>query len=73
MIFLDGCIGTENFIFAIKKLIQEKGYLIFPGVMHGFDISKQFCFRINLLLNKSDLEKGLISVLDDMGKFIENA
>ncbi|WP_163438355.1 hypothetical protein [Fibrobacter succinogenes] len=73
MIFLDGCIGTENFIFAIKKLIQEKGYLIFPGVMHGFDISKQFCFRINLLLNKSDLEKGLISVLDYMGKFIENA
>jgi hypothetical protein len=41
--------------------------------MHGFDISKQFCFRINLLLNKTDLEKGLISVLDYMGKFIENA
>ena len=64
MIFMNSSVETPKFVKAMKVLMQEQGYYVFPGFMQGFDTTRRFCFRVNLLLNKVDLEKGLVAVLD---------
>lgn len=64
MIFLDWPIDDEVFVNSMKNLMKESGYFVFPGIMQDFDTSKRFCFRINLLLNRRDIEKGLNVILE---------
>lgn len=66
MIFIDFRIDDKQFVDAMKALMKSQGYFVYPGVMQGFYSSKRFCFRINMLLNKEDLEKGLTAVLNWM-------
>ena len=69
MIFIDRPVTDACFIEATKFLMKEKGYYVYPGAMQGFDSKKGFCFRVNMLLNATDIEKGLRAVLD----YIKNA
>lgn len=64
IIFVDGTIDDRAFVDAMKNLMKEKGYFVYPGSMQGFGSKQRFCFRINLLLDKKDLEQGLRAVLD---------
>jgi len=64
MIFTNRKLKDIDYINAMKNLMKEKGYFIYPGSMHGFDSKKHFCFRINLLLETEILEQGLKVVLD---------
>ncbi|MBO7516464.1 MAG: hypothetical protein J6T61_01830, partial [Spirochaetia bacterium] len=64
MIFIDSTLDDRCFVDAMKQLMREKGYFVYPGVMQCFDPKHHFCFRINLLLNRTDLEHGLKAVLD---------
>ena len=64
IIFVDGTIDDRAFVDAMRNLMKEKGYFVYPGSMQGFGSKQCFCFRINLLLNRSDLEQGLKAVLD---------
>ncbi|MBO5531168.1 MAG: aminotransferase class I/II-fold pyridoxal phosphate-dependent enzyme [Fibrobacter sp.] len=64
MIFMNSSVETPKYVKAMKVLMQEQGYYVYPGFMQGFDTTRRFCFRVNLLLNKVDLEKGLVAVLD---------
>ena len=64
MIFVDRSLDDRYFVDSMKRLMKEQGYFIYPGTMQCFDSNQNFCFRINLLLNKSDLEQGLKAVLD---------
>ena len=64
MIFIDRSFDDRFVVDAMKRLLKEHGYFVYPGSMQGFDAKKQFCFRINLLLNRADLERGLKVVLD---------
>lgn len=64
IIFLDWPIDDEVFVNSMKNLMKESGYFVFPGIMQDFDTSKRFCFRINLLLNHRDIEKGLNVILE---------
>ena len=63
MIFIDRALDDRTVVDAMKHLMKEQGYFAYPGSMQGFDAKKRFCFRINLLLNKTDLEQGLKIVL----------
>ena len=64
MIFIDYHLDDRSVVNAMKKMIKEQGYFIYPGIMQGFEIKDRLCFRVNMLLNRSDLEKGLESILD---------
>ena len=64
MIFIDRTIDDRLFVDAMKMLMKDKGYFAYPGVMQCLDLKHRFCFRVNLLLNKADLECGLKTVLD---------
>ena len=64
MIFIDHPIEDKNFVDAMKVLMKEKGYFAFPGKLQGFKMPHLFSFRLNLLLDRDDLEKGLTAVLD---------
>lgn len=64
MVFIDRLVEDRGFVDAMKKLMKEQGYFIYPGVMQGFDSDRHFCFRVNMLLDKKDLEQGLGVVLD---------
>ena len=64
MIFMNSSVETPKFVKAMKVLMQEQGYYVYPGLMQGFDTTRHFCFRVNMLLNRDDLKKGLFAVLD---------
>ena len=64
MIFIDRTIDDRHFVDAMKMLMKDKGYFAYPGVMQCLDLKHRFCFRLNLLLNKADVEQGLRAVLD---------
>ena len=64
MIFIDRFLDDRFVVDAMKSLIKERGCFIYPGKMQGFDTKQCFCFRINLLYNRDDLERGLKVVLD---------
>ena len=68
MIFLDRPIDDEAFVNSMKNLMKEQEYFVFPGIMQDYDTSKRFCFRINLLLNRKDIEKGLTVILEYLRK-----
>ncbi|MBP5247367.1 MAG: hypothetical protein J6Z31_05850 [Fibrobacter sp.] len=64
MIFFDRSVNCKCFVEAMKQRMCKLGYSIYPGDMQGFDSSKKFCFRVNLLLNREDLVKGLSAILN---------
>lgn len=64
MVFVNRSVDEKNFVDTMKALMKKVGYSVYPGSMQGFDTTRRFCFRVNLLLNKVDLEKGLVAVLD---------
>ncbi len=64
MIFIDRPVDDKNFLEAMKQLMKDTGYFVYPGIMQGFRLEKGFCFRVNMLLNTGDIEKGLKAVLD---------
>lgn len=64
MIFIDQPVDDKNFLEAMKQLMKDTGYFVYPGIMQGFKAEKGFCFRVNMLLNTGDIEKGLKAVLD---------
>jgi len=68
MLFIDRPVDEKNFLEAMKQLMKDTGYFVYPGIMQGFRPEKGFCFRVNMLLNTDDIEKGLKAVLD----FIKN-
>ena len=68
MIFIRCAVDDASFVEAMKRLMKEKGYFVYPGIMQGFKSEKGLYFRVNMLLNTDDIEKGLKAVLD----FIKN-
>ena len=64
MIFIRCAVDDASFVEAMKRLMKEKGYFVYPGILQGFDPEKCFCFRINMLLNSNDIENGLKAVLE---------
>ena len=64
MLFIDQPVDDKNFLEAMKQLMKDTGYFVYPGIMQGFKAEKGFCFRVNMLLNTGDIEKGLKAVLD---------
>ncbi|MBR4463073.1 MAG: hypothetical protein IKS40_00485 [Treponema sp.] len=64
MVLIDRYVDDENFVAAMKQLMKETGYFVYPGIMHGFHPEKGICFRVNLLLNSDDIEKGLVEILE---------
>jgi len=48
----------------IRRLINETGISLIPGYLNGYNAKFDFCFRINLALNKNDL-KTKILLLDN--------
>lgn len=67
MIFFNRHVDDDCFIEAMKVLMKEHAFCVYPGSMQGFNMTNCFCFRVNLLLNKEYLENGLVSVLDYFG------
>ena len=68
MLFIDQPVDEKNFLEAMKQLMKDTGYFVYPGIMQGFKSEKGLYFRVNMLLNTDDIEKGLKTVLD----FIKN-
>lgn len=68
MLFIDQPVDDKNFLEAMKQLMKDTGYFVYPGIMQGFKSEKGLYFRVNMLLNTDDIEKGLKAVLD----FIKN-
>ena len=68
MLFIDRPVDDKNFLEAMKQLMKDTGYFVYPGIMQGFRSEKGLYFRVNMLLNTDDIEKGLKTVLD----FIKN-
>ena len=64
MVFIDRPLSDRSVVDGMKVLMKEQGYFVYPGSMQGFDASRRFCFRLNLLLDRADLEQGLKVVLD---------
>ena len=64
LVLSDRYVDDENFVAAMKQLMKKTGYFVYPGSMYGFHSEKSICFRVNMLLNTGDIEKGLVEVLE---------
>lgn len=68
-VFTDLPMPDDETILRLLKDVREKtGYLFYPGVLTGFGANFGLTFRVNLLLDRPALTRGLPSVLAAIAK-----